>query len=75
MRPNELDGTIRSIVIDYEAKVMEVAGSLRTTIPLTLAKQLSLERGDTILLNLVEIGNENPVRALLLRKKTSTKRS
>ncbi|MGD0422330.1 MAG: hypothetical protein ABSA92_02595 [Candidatus Bathyarchaeia archaeon] len=73
---NELEGNIRTIAIDYESKVVAVAGSLRTTIPLTLAGRLSLKKGDTILLRLVEVGPAvAPVRALLLRKKTSAKQS
>jgi hypothetical protein len=65
------EASIRTIAIDYEVKVIAVAGSLRTTVPLTLARQLSLKRGDTLLLSLVEVGKISPVRAILMRKKTA----
>jgi antitoxin component of MazEF toxin-antitoxin module len=67
----EQEASIRTIAVDYEVKVIAVAGSLRTTIPLTLAKQLSLKRGDTLLVSLVEVGKVTPVRAILMRKKTT----
>ncbi|MGA3407007.1 MAG: hypothetical protein ABSD49_14860 [Candidatus Bathyarchaeia archaeon] len=65
------EASIRTIAIDYEVKVIAVAGSLRTTIPLTLARQLSLKRGDTLLVSLVEVGKHAPARAILMRKKTA----
>jgi len=59
---------LRRIPIDFDVKVVAVAGSLRMTIPLQLAKELTLRKGDTVLVSLVELGSE-PLKALLVRKK------
>jgi len=72
--PKELEGRIRIVPVEFEVKVIAVAGSLRTTVPLTLARQLSLKRGDTLMLSLVEVGNgDSPARAILMRKKMTSK--
>jgi len=37
--------------IEFEIKVVRVAGSLRMTIPKEIAKALSIEAGDTVLVS------------------------
>jgi antitoxin component of MazEF toxin-antitoxin module len=59
----------RQIPLDFDVKVVAVAGSLRMTIPTQLAKELALGRGDTVLVSLVEVGSDSPLKALLVRKK------
>ena len=67
---DRLSDEIRHIPLDLEVKVIAVAGSLRTTIPLALARKFSLKVGDTLLMSLVEVGkSDEPEKAILVRKK------
>ena len=66
-----LPDTMRSIALDFNVNVVAVAGSLRTTIPLQLAKELSIGRGDTLLMRLIQLGDEpEAAKAILVRKKS-----
>jgi len=55
--------------VDFEVTVGALGGSLRVTVPSQLAKELSLTRGDTVLMSLVQVGPDEASKALLTMKK------
>lgn len=61
---------IWSIALYFSVTVVAVAGSLRTTIPLQLANELSIRGGDTLLMRLIQLGDELEAKAIPVPKKS-----
>ena len=55
--------------VDFEVTVGALGGSLRVTVPSQIAKELSLSRGDTVLMSLVQVGPDETSKGLLTMKK------